>query len=569
MTFKRILACALLLAGPTALAANHAKSMAPLGEGSFPVACSNLAQDEARLAALGGQPAQFWEGIPDGGNGRYVTQILADPAATLQFALRVPDDRGLYEHFADDTLPMVVLVCYPTTTANIRSDYRLPDGQWLPRMERTGDQPLFPAGNGKLPLVVYSHGLGGSPVSDDYLQTIRILASHGYVVMAPFHGDARVTRIRIADLGDLFYLATNFDRYVELQALRPLGLKQALDYVLSLPAYADRIDTTQIGGFGASLGGEAMLLTMGARLTQSYTTLSSRPVEQDPRIKAAAGYVPYAGLSFLPAFGDDQHGTASVTRPFLALSGTTDTTAPIKLAEQAINRLQGSRYLVALENVPHEYQPAYSNDVFSWVITFLNAHVREDRQALARLVQMSNVAGGLDDQVRIDYTAPTAVVPGQVLITEFANRNTGHYINAIGPDEVAFVSGFADEGWSVTGLTFKAWTTISMSGQTPVCRFYRANGSSLMGGRDTLFLTTDQPLCEVGKAMPQDWLYLGTPIALLSTRDGLCPDGTIAINRDYNLAATVNHRFTTSNATSMEMARRGWRDEGAEMCAPL
>lgn len=559
-------------------AANHAKTVQPLSMGAFPVACSNLAHNEALMTQIGGLPAEFWEGIPNGGQGRYITQILAEPQATLQFTLNVPGDRGLYEHFSNDVLPMVVFTCYPTAAANNRPNYRLPDAQSIPRMERAGDVPIFPENTGQYPLLVYSHGLGGSPVSDDYLGTITHLASHGYIVMAVFHGDARVTRLRISDLSGVVYLATNFDRYVELQALRPLAMKRALDYLLAHPSYAGRIDTAKIGGFGASLGGEAMLLSMGAHLTQSYSSLSARPVEQDPRIKAAVGYVPYAGQSFLPAFGNDQHGADYVTRPFLAISGTSDTTAPIKLAEQAVNRLKGSRYLISLDDVPHGYKPEYLPDVFTWTLTFLAAHVKGDRAALDRLVRMARVEGGLSDAVRIDYTAPTAAGPGEVLVSEFYNDLTGHFVNAIGQGEVEFVASHVERGWRPTGQQFKA--LVEQPGVAidpplatiarPTCRFYRGNGADLMSGADTLFLTTDAGICAIGRSMPNEWVYLGTPIYLKSPDfTGQCPEGWIGLNRAFNNDAAVNHRFTTSNTAIDDVARNSWSAEGVAMCAPL
>lgn len=570
---------ALLVTAGNALAANHAKAVTALGTGPFPVACSNMTHNEALMNQIGGQPADFWEGNDDNGKGRYVTQILAEPQAALQFNLNVPDDRGLYEHFAGDTLPMAILACYPTSAVNNRADYRLPGGQVLPRMERTGDLPIFPADIGQYPVVVYSHGLGGSPLSDDYLGTITQLASHGYIVMAVFHGDARVTRLRISDLSGVVFLATNFDRYVELQALRPLALKRALDYLMNRPGYAGRVNPNQIGGFGASLGGEAMLLAMGARLTQNYVTLTSRPVEQDPRIKAAVGYVPYAGQSFLPAFGNDQQGADFVTRPFLALSGTADTTAPIKLAEQAVNRLKGSRYLVALGDVPHGYHPEYAADVFTWTLTFLAAHVKDDRAALSKLVNMARVEGGLGDDLRIDYTAPTPLGNGEVLVTEFYNDVTKHFINAIGQPEVDLVASYVERGWRPTGQQFKAY--MEMPGVTldpplaaftrPTCRFYRGNGADLLSGNDTIFLTTDATICDIGKSIPDQWTYIGSPIHLKSPDlTGQCPDGWIGIYRAYNNNLnSVNHRFTTSNAALDDVVRAKWNPEGVAMCAPL
>jgi predicted dienelactone hydrolase len=552
--------------------ANHAKTVQPIGTGTFPVACSNLAHDVARMNQIGGLPAEFWEGIPDGGTGRYITQILAEPQSTLQFTLNIPDDRGLYEHFAGDTLPMVVFTCYPTSAANNRADYRLPDAQTIPRMERGSDQPIFPDAESRYPLIVYSHGLGGSPVSDDYLGTITHLASHGYVVMGVFHGDARITRIRISDLSGVVYLATNFDRYVELQAMRPLAMKRALDYLLARPGYANRIDTAKIGGFGASLGGEAMLLSMGAHLTQSYSSLSARPVEQDPRIKAAVGYVPYAGMSFLPAFGNDQYGAQFVSKPFLAISGTFDTTAPIKLAEQAVNRLQGTRYLVALDGVEHGYFPEYQSDVFTWALNFFAAHVKDDATALNNLIKMSHVQGGLRDEVRIDYTAPSPARGAEVDVVEFYNVNLKHFFITMEDGDAAYVdSGGAGPGWMRTGLKFKAHRSVDpleFSARSPVCRFYGTPGI----GPNSHFYTVDPGECTWVKT-DRGWFYEGIAFYIEPRlADATCPVGTIAVNRAYNNRAAQNdsnHRFSTSNSEIEALTRAGWTVEGVVMCAPL
>lgn len=401
----RFVCAMLMLLALAAGAADHDKIMPPLAPGSFPVACSNLAHDEDAMNQIGGLPAEFWEGVPQDGQPRYISQILAEPQTAIQFNLRIPDDHELYTQFANDTLPFVTLVCYPTSLANPRPDYRLPDGQSIPRMERPGDLPILPDSGAAYPLIVYSHGIGGSPVSDNYLGTILQLASHGYMVMAVFHGDARIVRISIDDLSDVAYLIRNFDRYVELQALRPLALRAAVDELLARPGYRDRIDRQKIGAFGASLGAESVLLSMGAWLTTNIW-LDSRPVAQDARIKAAAAYGPFSGQRLLPAFGDDQNGAQYVTRPFLAIGGTADTIAPLYMTEQAMNRMQGSHALVALTDIEHRYLPEYADDIFSWVVTFLDAYVKDDRQALARFTQTQAIAGGLDDYLRIATVSP-------------------------------------------------------------------------------------------------------------------------------------------------------------------
>lgn len=569
---QRYLCLLLLLLSFAAAAGNHDKVVPPISSGTFPVACSNIAHDEAAMNQIGGLPADFWEGTPQNGQMRYITQILAEPQAAIQFSLHVPDDRGLYTNFAGQSLPFVSLVCYPTSPANSRPDYLLPDGQVIPRMERPGDLPIFPDSSAAYPLIVYSHGIGGSPVSGDYLGTILLLASHGYTVMAVFHGDARIAPIRIGDLGDVIHLITNFDQYVALQAMRPLALKAALDDLLARPGYGEHIDQQKIGGFGASLGGEALLLSMGARLT-SNIGLDSRPVAQDERIKAAVGYVPYAGQLFLPAFGSDENGAQYVTRPFLAIGGTADTTAPLYMTEQAVNRFVGSRYLVALTGVEHQYLPEYADDVFSWAITFFDAHVRDDREALSRLVQTAAIAGGLIDTLRIDYTAPTALSTGEALVTEHFYQPLGHFFAAANDAERAFADAGAAQGWSRTGQAFKALlapqTAHGLNTQ-PVCRFFGVEPI-----KPSFFYSSSQAECDFLRANNPGWRDLGTAFYSWSPDIfGNCADGLIGVYRLYNNGwqpprYDPNHRYTTSLSTVAEMVRDGWVNEGQKFCAPL
>jgi predicted dienelactone hydrolase len=173
--------------------------------------------------------------------------------------------------------------------------------------------------------------------------------------------------------------------------------------VLEHPQWQGHIDNTQIGGFGASMGGETMMLLGGARLTTSYPGLSSDQVTFDPRIKAAVGYVPYFGQPILPAFGRDQHGLDGIDLPFLGISGTADTTAPMIETEIGMSRLTGTRELVALSGVTHGFDLASASDIFTWTFMFLDAEVRGNLTTKNQLSTMASVAGGGDDSVVIFY----------------------------------------------------------------------------------------------------------------------------------------------------------------------
>ena len=212
------------------------------------------------------------------------------------------------------------------------------------------DKPLWADAAFHYPLILYSHGLDGSPLSAGYLETIMRFASYGYVVAAPFHGDPRFANVHYDGLSDLvrLFLLGGFDQLVEMQAVRPHSLRVLLDALLSHPDLRDHIDPGRIAGFGASLGGESLLLFAGAELTTSvYPRLRAAQVMKDARLIAMVGYVPYFGQRLLPAFGNDQGGLRGITMPFMAISGTADTSAPIELTEQGVNNMAGSRYLVA------------------------------------------------------------------------------------------------------------------------------------------------------------------------------------------------------------------------------
>ncbi|MDK2125194.1 alpha/beta hydrolase family protein [Parachitinimonas caeni] len=554
-----------LLPGLAIAAANHQQVVpTPATAGPYPVACSNLAHDAGAINRLGASLDQLWNGKD--GQPTYLSQVLARPDDAVQFKLRIPDDGSLYPRFANQELPIVSLVCYPTIADNPRPSYRLPDGQEIPHMDGAGELPLLAEGGERLPLIVYSHGLGGSPLNEHALGSIFRFASYGYIVLNPFHGDKRIKEVKIENFSDVADMLLNFNQYVELQALRPLTLRAAITDLLQRPGYRERIHPDRIGGFGGSLGGEALMLAMGAELTRNIK-LDSRPVEQDPRIRAAAAFVPYSGQTFLPAFGRGQQGARFVTRPFMAISGSSDPVAPVDMTTDALRKVQGSRYLITLQDVPHRYLPEYANDIYGWVIPFFDAYLKEDLAALTRLTRMASVDGGLQDQIVMDRTLPTPLSANQVVLSEFVNSRTGHFLSAVDIPEVELLMAHASQGWTATGQRFKAWQS---GGPASICRFYRAGGG-VLDGADSLYYTPDQALCDWGRTLP-DWLYLGRPIQLAQPgAQGECPLATLGVSRAYNRAAhgTINYRFVTSQSELRQLQNEGWQIEATDLCAPL
>jgi hypothetical protein len=574
-----------------ARALNHEDVVSPITAPRFAVACSNVEHDMDRLAALGGRPVDYWEGNTVNGSTRYVTDILRHPGTAVTFDPRVPMKPWLYPTRWFQPIEFAAIVCYPTSSDNTDANYVLPDnGGTVPKMQRPGEAPRIISANSyadgfgvsfspplpgiaKLPLIIYSHGLGGSPVGKGYLDVMTALASQGFMVAGVFHADARISPVRIEDLGDLAYTLAFFPLIVEMQAMRPFALKALADRLLLDQSYAVGIDVERIGGFGASLGGEAMAHLVGAKITSSLTRECSE-TETDPRIKAVVGYVPYSGWSFLPAFCDDQSGAESVDKPYLAIGGTLDTTAPINMTRSALNRMGSSRYLVELVGGQHELRVEDAGDVITWTTTFLNAYLRStwDHGAMGRFIRMAQVTGGRPDLLTLDVHVPFANTQGESRAVEFWNEITNHYFMAAHQGEIdGILAGAAGPGWHSTGETFKVFTNPpgpdSPAGIAPVCRFYGVPA----GGPNSHFFTASTEECTIVRNSP-GWFYegVGFYIRRVDANPRRCPLGLLSVNRAYNNRAAQNdsnHRFTTSDSTIREMGERGWGVEGTVMCA--
>jgi predicted dienelactone hydrolase len=557
-------AAALIVAGlaiSSAEAADPLAAVDPLPAGSYPVGCSNVEQDFSRV--LPGESAQqYWQGFPSGGSERYVSQLLSDPADALQVAVPIPDDRELFVDRAATQVVYTFLVCYPTASTNPYSDYPLPTGSAVPHMQTGASPPLWPDAATRWPVLVFSHGLSGSPLDDAYLRVIGALASYGYVVVAPFHGDARFADIRIDDLNDAIYAVLHFPTYVEMQAIRAVSSVAALDVLLASAQFQDHVDASRIAGFGASIGGETLLLQAGARLTDSIG-LSSKQVTTDPRLKAIFGYVPYFGLPIFPAFGRDQNGLDGMTVPFLGISGTADTTAPIGPAIQGVSRLAGSRYLVALVGVGHYFDVPSTNDIFTWALIFLRAHAQDDRAERVQIARMMSVRGGGGDRLLIDYTEPALpFLPGETDVVEYYRAATGHYFITANPAEAAALD--AVGAWVRTGFEFKAFALGAGLG-LPACRFFSAPALS----PDTHFFTINASECAIVKASSL-WLYEGFAFeAQPPLADGNCSADRVPVVRLYNngMNGQPNHRFLTSKSETAAAQGDGWALEGTVFCA--
>ena len=557
-------AFALITAGLFALGTAHATSgIIPSANGKYPVGCSNVEQDFTRLR-VGAAPSDYWEGNPLADGSHYVTELLVSPANVLTYQVAVPKvgEIDVFEKQGGKQLQYAAITCYPTTAANTRADYTLPSGVKVMRMQRGAETPLIATNpdvtDGKWPLMVLSHGLAGSPLGDDYVQVIARLAAEGYVVFAPFHADARYSRIHIDDLSDAFYVVTKYAEIAEMEALRPLGLKQGLDYILTKPEYASRVDQDKIVGFGASLGGMAMMLAQGAKLTTSFGG-AERVIVRDNRYKAVVGYVPYSGQPFLPAFGDSNGGVRSVRVPYLGIGGTADVVAPISRTSQMIEALSGSKYFVTIEGMPHGFRLQDAPEIFGWTFMFLNAHLSRDQADRVAFNAVTSVPGGSDDRVQIRKTLGWGS-RDELEVVEFYTASSKKYFMTGRTDEIAALDALP-ASWARTGLRMATYRTDAPLG-SPMCRFYANDGGAI----STHFYSTLPSDCALLKAQP--WAR-DEGIAMRAqdlSATTACPADTTKVIRLFN-QTTINHRYLTDSQLAKITLPTGWKVDGPVFCA--
>ena len=377
----------------------------PVGNAPYAVGCSSVEQDFTRT---GGQsPEAWWQGQPGpAGASRYLTDLLSTPATTV-LPVALSADTRLFDVYASSVVAVGVVTCYPTDAGNPYADYPLPTGAVVPHMQRAGQPPIVSVDKARWPVLAYSHGFGGSPLATVDLAMIVRLAGQGYIVVAPFHGDPRFFGAPIASETDIYAAPAAQGKFTATQAVRPVALVRALDVVLAQPGFAERADAGAIGGFGAGLGAESLMLQAGARLNRVVGP-GLLEVVSDARLKAIVALTPYFGDGWYYPFETDLEG-AQRMRPLPMLAMSVFNGEAYKL----FTELSQSRILVVFDgNGPDAYAQMI-NATLAWAFPFLAAHVLDDRIERARIQRTRRSAFSADDKRWIDYTAPASELPGE------------------------------------------------------------------------------------------------------------------------------------------------------------
>lgn len=262
---------------------------------------------------------------------------------------------GSYNWRGAATHALVTTVWYPAFPGATMSEHDMgpPGAPWF-RLGRWADNAR-PA-DGRLPLIVLSHGTGGSAQILAWLA--RDLASRGYVVAAVNHPGNNALEA---------YTAEGFLIWWE----RARDLTTVIDHLLRDGEFGGRIDPNRIGAVGFSLGGYAVIEIAGGRtnpaqfqafcrsaeaegcvdppefprLFARWTELEAtndafrRAVRQagrsyrDTRIRAVLAIAPALGPAFVPA------SLRRITTPVALVAGSEDRMVPIGSNAQLLTRL--------------------------------------------------------------------------------------------------------------------------------------------------------------------------------------------------------------------------------------
>jgi dienelactone hydrolase len=181
---------------------------------------------------------------------------------------------------------------------------------------------------GPFPVVIHSHGLGGSREASTYI--LQAVADAGFVVVALQHAGSDSSLLRPGGGSAEEQLATAGRGAMTAQVAQARygDVPFAIDQIARDPALKDKADLTRLGMSGHSYGALSTLVAAGQRVLGAPRGVSFA----EPRIDAFIAYSPNK-----PRGDDPVAAFAAIKRPMLHLTGTEDQT-PFDLERSPFER---------------------------------------------------------------------------------------------------------------------------------------------------------------------------------------------------------------------------------------
>jgi predicted dienelactone hydrolase len=212
---------------------------------------------------------------------------------------------------------------------------------------------FYPTGAGPFPVIVFSHGAGGSQSCCEELT--RHWASYGYITLQPTHDDSTLQRRNTGE-EDIDFLKAVRDALKQpaLWQSRPQDISFVLDSLPTLqkriPALAGKIDSRQIGVGGHSMGAFTADAIAGALVDLPKHSATDFA---DPRVKAVLLLSPQGPGEF----GLNDHSWDQVNIPLLSMTGSLDRGAGQQDPEWRKIPFErsrpGDKYLVFIQGANH------------------------------------------------------------------------------------------------------------------------------------------------------------------------------------------------------------------------
>ncbi|BAC89630.1 alpha/beta hydrolase family protein [Gloeobacter violaceus] len=207
---------------------------------------------------------------------------------------------------------------------------------------------FYPVAAGSFPLILFSHGSGGSKDSYDYLG--QYWARHGYVSFHPTHHGSDTAVLKNEGLRAM--MGSNDDPHQWVDRVRDMAfLLDSLDRIgLQVPAIAGKIDRERIAAAGHSFGAYTAILLAGASVVMpTGETVGFR----DPRFRAFLTISPQgSGLNGLVP-----NSWMHIEAPVMSITGSEDKGRTGQSAEWRLeayyNMPPGNKYLIVIQGAGH------------------------------------------------------------------------------------------------------------------------------------------------------------------------------------------------------------------------